>query len=201
MKPLVAIVIGVAALAGFVAWHSRPAVSPIGPQAPVVVASPALLTTAPASSAATSPDQLMVVAVQGRVRHPGLVKLSPGARIADAIDAAGGVLPGTDLSYVNLAQKVADGQLIVISKSGPAGGDAGSPAGTAGGSSGSGQPINLNTATASDFDTLPGIGPELAARIVAYRTQHGAFRTVDELRSVSGIGDSKFAEIKDLVTV
>src|SRR5262249_24533532 len=81
MKPLAAVAIGVAALAGFIAWHSRPAVSPIGPQAPVVVASPALPTTAPASNAAASsdPDQLMVVAVQGRVRHPGLVKLSPGA--------------------------------------------------------------------------------------------------------------------------
>jgi competence protein ComEA len=146
----------------------------------------------------------MVVAVQGRVRRPGLVKLPPGARIADAIDAAGGALPGTDLSYVNLAQKVADGQLIVISQSGPAGGTAGSSGssgGAADGSSGPGQPINLNTASVSDFDTLPGIGPELAARIVAYRTQHGAFHSVEELRNVSGIGDAKFAEIKDLVTV
>lgn len=125
--------------------------------------------------------------------------MPPGARVADAIDAAGGVLPGTDTSYVNLAQKVTDGQLIVIGKSGPAGGSGGSS--PDGGSLGAGDPINLNTASASDLDTLPGIGPSLAARIVDYRTQHGGFHKVDELRNVSGIGDSKFAEIKDLVTV
>ena len=140
----------------------------------------------------------VVVAVEGRVHRPGLVVLAPGARVADAIDAAGGVLPGTDLSYVNLAQKVADGQLIVIGKTGPAGGGSSAPGRPAGAGSGL---VDLNTATASDLDTLPGIGPSLAAHIIDYRTTHGGFNTVDELRNVSGIGDAKFAEIKDLVTV
>ena len=109
------------------------------------------------------------------------------------------MLPGTDLSFVNLAQKVTDGQLIVIGKTGPAGG-APAPGPTSGTGSGSGL-VDLNTATAADLDTLPGIGPSLATHIIDYRTAHGGFHSVDELRSVSGIGDAKFAEIKDLVTV
>ena len=154
---------------------------------------------------------MLVIAVEGKVRHPGLVRLPPGSRIADAIDAAGGAEPGTDLSFVNLAQKVVDGELIVIGVTPPPGvaatagtGSSGAGGSGAGGSSGAAQPgapINLNTATEADLDTLPGIGPALAQRIIDYRTQHGAFRSVDELRNVSGIGDAKFAEIKDLVTV
>jgi len=188
VKPLLAVAAIVALIAGYLAWRSRPAPEPVA-QA-VTLASSA---TAP-TSAGSAP--MLVVAVQGRVRHPGLVRLAPGARVADAIAAAGGALAGTDLSLVNLAQKVADGQLIVIGKSGPAGGS--SSAGPGGVGSG---PIDLNTATVADLDTLPGIGPSLAQHIIDYRTAHGSFHSVDELRSVSGIGDAKFAEIKDLVTV
>lgn len=208
MKPLIVVAICVALAAAFLAWRSRPVVSTVAPEVSIA-ASPVLPTQAapmPANGApvspadgASSPSAYLVVAIQGQVRRPGLVKLPPGARIADAIEAAGGVLPGTDVSYVNLAQKVADGQLIVINKSGPAGGSGGS-AGDPGASGGS-QLIDLNTASESDLETLPGIGPSLAARILAYRTQHGGFKSVDELRNVSGIGDSKFAELKDLVTV
>jgi competence protein ComEA len=202
MKPLIAVAVCVALIAGFLAWRSRPRVAGVTPAASMSAPS-SLATALGAGSAATggaSPaTQLIVVAVQGRVRHPGLVELPPGSRVADAIAAAGGALPGTDLSYVNLAQKVADGQLIVIAKSGPMGGSGG--AGPPPGGMAPGRPLNLNAATASDLDALPGIGPALAARIIAYRAQHGAFRSIDELRSVPGIGDAKFAEIKDLVTV
>jgi competence protein ComEA len=165
-------------------------------------ADPTTPPTATASSAA-----MLVVAVEGKVRHPGLVRLPPGSRVADAIDAAGGAEPGTDLSFVNLAQKVVDGELIVIGVTPPPGVAAtsssdSSTAGAAGGGAATpGAPINLNSASDADLETLPGIGPALAQRIIAYRTQHGSFRSVDELRNVSGIGDAKFAEIKDLVTV
>lgn len=200
MKPLIVIAVCVALVAAFLAWRSRPAVSTVAPEVSVAASPVRPTQEAPTpASGEQSPSVYLVIAIQGQVRHPGLVKLPPGARIADAIEAAGGVLPGTDVSYVNLAQKVADGQLIVINKSGPAGGSGGSAGDP--GASGGGQLIDLNTASESDLETLPGIGPSLGARILAYRTQHGGFKNVDELRNVSGIGDSKFAEIKDLVTV
>ncbi len=158
------------------------------------------------STSATNVATVLVVAVEGKVRHPGLVRLPAGSRVADAIEAAGGAEPGTDLSFVNLAQKVVDGELIVIGMTPPPGvaattGSNSSGSGGSGGPAQPGAPINLNTATEADLDTLPGIGPALAQRIIDYRSQHGAFRSVDELRNVSGIGDAKFAEIKDLVTV
>jgi competence protein ComEA len=213
-----AVVAGIVILfSAFLAWRTRPSTIPVGPAStaasppaaagaggPIVVGP----TTSPSASSATTTT--LVVAVEGKVRHPGLVRLPPGSRIADAIDAAGGAEPGTDLSFVNLAQKVVDGELIVIGMAPPPGaatttgtGTSGGPGGTggAGGAAQPGAPINLNTATEADLDTLPGIGPALAQRIIDYRTQHGAFRSVDELRNVSGIGDAKFAEIKDLVTV
>jgi competence protein ComEA len=167
------IVIGAAALA----WFSRPQSEPVAPAASV---------SAMASGAATA----LVVAVAGKVKYPGLVRLPAGARVADAIEAAGGVLPGTDLSTVNLARKVTDGELITI-------GGPGSAA-TPGMSDGK---LNLNTATAAQLDALPGVGPVLAERIVAYRDRKGGFRNVGELRQVEGIGDAKFEQLKDLVTV
>jgi competence protein ComEA len=140
-----------------------------------------------------------VVAVAGKVRRPGLVRLPPGARVADAIEAAGGLLPGTDLATVNLARKVADGELIVVGVPAPAPPAAGSagPAGPAA----PGDKVNLNTATLAQLDTLPGVGPVLAQRILGYRTNHGGFRSVTDLRQVDGIGDSRFEQLKDLVTV
>jgi competence protein ComEA len=138
-----------------------------------------------------------VVAVAGRVRRPGLVRLPAGSRVADAIEGAGGVLPGTDLSYVNLARKVVDGELILVGVTPPPGAGAGGPAG---GASASG-PVNLNTASLTELQTLPGVGPVLAQRIVDYRAGHGGFKSVGELRNVSGIGDTRFQQLKDLVTV
>ena len=205
----------VVVISAFVAWHSRPSTIPVEAGAtPVATASAGAATILPAGADPTTPPTatassaaMLVVAVEGKVRHPGLVRLPPGSRVADAIDAAGGAEPGTDLSFVNLAQKVVDGELIVIGVTPPPGvaatsGSDSSTAGAAGGGAATpGAPINLNSASDADLETLPGIGPALAQRIIAYRTQHGSFRSVDELRNVSGIGDAKFAEIKDLVTV
>jgi competence protein ComEA len=140
-----------------------------------------------------------VVAVTGRVRRPGLIRLPSGARVADAIEAAGGLLPDTDLSFVNLARKLSDGELVTIGVNPPPGVAAGDPAAGRGGPAAG--PLNLNTATAAQFEALPGIGPVLAQHIVEYRTRHGQFRSVDELRQVEGLGGARFTQIKPLVTV
>jgi competence protein ComEA len=174
----------VVVIAASVAWWSRPRIEPV----------PGM--TQPAGAPATEASAVIVVAVAGRVVRPGLVRLPAGSRVADAIAAAGGVLPGTDLSYVNLARKLIDGELIVIGVTPPPnqGGTGGAP-GTPEG------PVNLNTATLAQLDALPGVGPVLAARIIDYRIKHGGFRSVTELRQVAGVGDAKFEQLKDLVTV
>lgn len=160
---------------------------------------------APAGAASTgaAPSGLVVVDVAGKVRHPGVYRLPTGSRVTDAVTAAGGLLPGVDATSVNLAAKLADGQQIVVGAAGPAGGPADPSEGGAsgGGASGGGGLLDLNTATAAQLDALPGVGPVLAQRIVDWRTQHGRFDSVEELNSVSGIGDAKFADLKPLVTV
>jgi competence protein ComEA len=161
--------------AGAWAWLSRPQPVEIAP-APIA-----------ASAETATGTGTIVVAVAGKVKNPGLVRLKADARVADAIEAAGGVLPGTDLSTVNLARRVADGELVTVGAPAPAGADSGK--------------LNLNTATAAQLDKLPGVGPVLAERIVAYRESKGGFRSVGDLRQVEGIGDAKYAELKDLVVV
>jgi competence protein ComEA len=188
VRALAVVAVLAVAVAGFVAWRARPHVEPV----------PARAEPASAPVAASSgPAGLVVVAVTGRVQHPGLVRLPAGARVADAIDAAGGVLADTDLSSVNLARKLADGELVAVGVTPP-------PQAISGGQpdagTGSG-PLNLNTATAAQFEALPGIGPVLAQHIVDYRTRHGQFRSVDELRQVDGLGTARFNQIKPLVTV
>jgi len=135
-------------------------------------------------------DQNVVVDVAGRVKHPGVYKLTAGSRAVDAVAAAGGVLPGTDLTTINLAQHVEDGDQIIV------GVDVASPAGRSVSTSGK---LSLNRATMQDLDALPGVGPVLAARIVAWRHAHGRFKTIEDLRKVSGVGDAKFADLRPLV--
>jgi competence protein ComEA len=182
VRALAAFAAVVAVAAAVLAWRARPAVEPLGagPDPPL-----------PSASVGPAPA-LLVVAVTGKVRRPGLVRVPAGARVADAIEAAGGAVPGTDLSAVNLARKVTDGELIVVGVAPPAGQAAG-PGATA--------PVNLNTATSEQLQTLPGVGPVLAQRIIAHRDQHGGFTNVSELRQVSGIGDARYQELKDRVTV
>lgn len=155
--------------------------------------------SAPAAARTFSPPVTVatatgiVVDVGGRVRHPGLVTLPAGARVADAIAAAGGALRPADLERIDLAAHVTDGQLLLI-------GVPGSTPGAVGGAVAGSGPVDLNTATVEQLDALPGVGPVLAQRIVAWREAHGGFRSVDDLRQVPGIGARKFSDLKSLVS-
>ncbi|WP_369195693.1 helix-hairpin-helix domain-containing protein [Streptomyces djakartensis] len=151
----------------------------------------------------------IVVDVGGKVREPGIHRLPAGSRVADALRAAGGVKPGTDTDGLNRARFLVDGEQVLVGAPGPGTGGA-PPVGTAAaaGAAGAGgaangsapaAPVSLNTATLDQLDTLPGVGPVLAQHIVDYRTQHGGFRSVDELREVNGIGDRRFADLRALV--
>jgi competence protein ComEA len=155
------------------------------------------MASAPLALPAPTPTGV-VVDVGGRVRRPGLVTLSPGARVADALRAAGGAIRRSDLTLVDLAARVTDGELLLIGVAGA--GSTGAAASTGGGGAAAG-PVNLNSATVDQLDALPGIGPVLAQRIVDWRSANGGFRSVDDLNEVSGIGDSIFAELSPLVGV
>ena len=147
----------------------------------------------------------LVVHVAGAVVRPGIVRLRAGARVVDAIAAAGGARPGADLDQLNLAAKVADGQRIAVGLPGQPATALASPGGATsavGGADGSTTgPLDLNTATQTEIESLPGIGPVLGAAILRERDERGGFRSVDELRSVRGIGEKRFEDLRDLVTV
>ncbi|MFE1438915.1 helix-hairpin-helix domain-containing protein [Streptomyces sp. NPDC058739] len=148
-----------------------------------------------------APPAEIVVDVSGKVREPGIHRLPAGSRVADALQAAGGVRPGTKLDSLNRARFLVDGEQVIVG--GPAGV---APGGVMGGAvpgavtpAGPAAPVSLGTATVEQLDGLPGVGPVLAQRIIDYRTQHGGFRSVDELREVNGIGERRFADLRNLV--
>jgi len=156
------------------------------------------------------PPSEVVISVVGLVREPGLVTLAPSARIADAVAAAGGSLTGADMVGLNLARRVADGEQIVVGIATPAGRPAtlnssvgpGTPAAppvpTTAAPAG---PLDLNSATAEQLDTLPGVGPVTAAAIVAWRQGNGRFADVDQLSEVDGIGPARLEKLRPLVRV
>ncbi|MET8613500.1 ComEA family DNA-binding protein [Streptomyces misionensis] len=150
--------------------------------------------------ASPTPGGEIVVDIGGKVREPGVRRLPAGSRVADALRAAGGVRPGVDTDGLNRARFLVDGEQVLVGGPGPAGGQGagGAPAGPAAPSGPAGQ-ISLNTATEDQLDTLPGVGPVLARHIIDYRTRHGGFRSVDELRQVNGIGDRRFTDLRNLV--
>ena len=156
---------------------------------------------APGASATGASAARVVVDVVGAVRQPGLYRLPQGSRIADAVARAGGTTSKAELAQVNLAAPLADGEQVVVPKRG-AGGTAVVPgAASAGASAGAGPtaPVQLSTATLEQLETLPGIGPVMAQKILDYRTKHGAFSSVDELDAVSGIGPKRLDQLRDLV--
>jgi competence protein ComEA len=172
---------------------------------------------APAASPGASPSVgVVVVHVVGRVRHPGVRQLPAGSRVGDAVKAAGGATGKADLSALNLARALFDGEQVrvpavgdpVVPGSSPAPGGAGGAGGAgAGGAGGAGAggaggtPVSLNTADLAALDTLPGVGPVLAQRILDWRTAHGRFTSIDELGEVSGIGEKLLAQLSPLVTL
>jgi competence protein ComEA len=153
-----------------------------------------------------------MVHVVGSVRHPGVYELDPGSRVIDAVDAAGGTLPDAILSAVNMARPVGDGEQILVpdeddpaavaaaAGGGGTGGGAGAAALAAGGAGGQ-QAVDINSADAAALETLPGVGPSTAAKIIADRESNGPFASVDDLTRVSGIGPKKLEQIKPMACV
>ena len=169
----------------------------------VTVPDPVATVSAPASSA---PLGEVTVHVRGRVARPGVVTLPAGSRVVDAIEAVGGVKAGASIGALNLARLLVDGEQVAVGVKGAQGGPSGVPeggtdAGSTGGSSGGDALVDLNAATASELEELPGIGPVLAERIVQWREDNGRFTDVEVLGEVSGIGDALMAQLRPLVRV
>jgi competence protein ComEA len=191
-------------------WLVRTEPPPVESRVPMTSA-PAPEATLPVPERATDPDRgeassalvRVTVHVAGAVRSPGVHELDDGARVDDAVRAAGGPMGDADLDGLNLAAPVVDGQRVYVPVAGeidPASVPSGVPAGAADGAVPSG-PVDLNTATAEQLESLPGVGPATAAAIVDDRERNGPFASVDDLDRVSGIGPAKLAALRELVTV
>ena len=184
------VVVLVAVLGGAGLWYARSLPKPVtiaesGPGA------------AQQTSTSPSPEVTLIVDVAGAVREPGVYEFFEGDRVIDAIERAGGSMPKADLSLLNLAAPLTDGTQILVPKAGPPG--AVVPGGAAPGSTGG--LININSASATELESLSGIGEVLAATIVEYRDTNGPFASVEDLMDVSGIGPTTLDEIRDQVTV
>jgi competence protein ComEA len=160
-------------------------------------AAPIHFNAAPDGASGGAPSGPLVVDVSGAVRHPGVYRLRAGARVDDAVRRAGGTSRHADLTGVNLAAKLEDGRQIVV----PVRAAAGAAVGGAVASASPAGPINLNTATPEQLDTLDGVGPAMIKKIVDYRTAHGGFSSVDELGQIPGIGERRLAALRPEVTV
>jgi competence protein ComEA len=172
--------------------HGEPLTALADPASPASVGGPV-----PGGAASESTGEV-VVDVAGKVRRPGIVRLPAGSRVVDALEAAGGPRRGVDLTGLNLARVLTDGEQVVVGQPGPTGPAAAAAPGSV---PGGGVLVNLNTATQTELETLPGVGPVTATSILEWRTEHGAFSSVDELLEVSGIGDATLAEIAPHVTI
>lgn len=154
-------------------------------------------------------SEKIVVDVEGAVERPGLVELEAGSRVGDAVQAAGGLSDDAVAASVNLAQRLEDGEQIVIAReeemqdsglNAQSGASSGGVAASQKGSAGSSK-ININTASAEELQQLSGIGPSLSQRIIEYRESNGRFSRIEDLQNVSGIGETRFASIKDKICV
>ncbi len=214
----VAVLIGVALVAGVIwyrigiggasAGESGAAPAAVTTTAPsTTLAKPASTGGAAAASGAKGAPATLAVHVAGAVTHPGVVELHGGARVIDAVEAVGGALAEGDLDRLNLAAKVTDGERVYVARVGQAdpgaalAGTGGASATDGGGTATTGGTVNLNTATQAQLEELPGIGPTYAESIIAERQRRGGFTSVNDLRSVRGIGDKRFAELAPLVSV
>lgn len=169
-------------------------------QPPAGLTGPASAGDAQLAGATAGPAAVdeVVVDVAGKVRRPGIVRLPAGSRVVDALEAAGGPRPGVDLTGLNLARVLTDGEQVLVGQ--PAAlGPAAAPA--PGAAPAGGTLVNLNTAAQAELETLPGVGPVTAMSILEWRAENGAFSSVDELLEVSGIGEATLAEIAPYVTI
>jgi competence protein ComEA len=193
---LVAVTLGGAGL-----WYSRSLPKPVelaaSPAAPMS-GSPAPVSVSSSAPSASASPVTILVDVAGWVRKPGVYEFQQGQRVIDAVKAAGGARHGADLTALNLAAPLTDGTQILVLKLG-APSSIGS--GGSGSSSGSGTLININTASETELEELPGVGPVTGAAIIEYRTKNGPFASVDELDNVSGIGPATLEEIRPMATV
>ncbi|MGI5131733.1 ComEA family DNA-binding protein [Pseudonocardia sp. CA-107938] len=206
---LAVVAVAAALIAGLFVWGGRPRTEPVAALPVVSVAETHNSGSPPASGAptATPTPTPVVVSVVGKVVRPGLVSMTDGARVADVLAAAGGSQPGVDLSQLNLARRVGDGEQIAVGV--PAAPDAQPAAAAAvggGGPSGSGGsapsgPIDLNSAGVDQLDTLPGVGPVTAQRIVEWRGRNGRFARIEQLREIDGIGERRYEQLRGLVRV
>jgi competence protein ComEA len=199
---VVALVV-VAGLSATAWWLIR--ASPTEVPAADAVQEPApLLTGLPTETAPTAggEDQAaeLVVDVAGKVRRPGIAVLAPGSRVVDALEAAGGARAGVNLSGLNLARQLVDGEQILVGVA-PAPGLAAGAAESQAPADGTGPLVPLNTASQTELEALPEVGPVTASAIIAWREEHGGFTAVDELLEVDGIGDATLAQLAPLVTL
>jgi competence protein ComEA len=169
-------------LGGFYFLNSRPQAEPV-----VIQEIP--------TAATESVTTLLIINVAGKVKNPGVYQLPPGSRVVDALEAAGQQLKGVDISDINLARVLVDGEQILIGSNRTVSGKVAARKITID------NPLDINRATIAQLDTLPGIGPVTAQRIIDYRTKAGRINAVDELKKISGLGGVKFEEIKALLRV
>ncbi|MEU0136582.1 ComEA family DNA-binding protein [Streptomyces sp. NPDC006296] len=214
LTALAVVLAGAAVLAGTHFWSARPesvrapdrvteagAVQTDGTGSPSAPAPGPTPGSEAGQTPATPSGGRIVVDVSGKVRRPGIQYLPAGSRVADALQAAGGLREGADVTLLNRARVLTDGEQVAVDTPGappPAGGTG--TGGVAAGAAGPTATVSLGTATAEQLETLPGVGPVLAQHIIDYRTEHGGFRSVDELREVKGIGDRRFADLRPLVS-
>ena len=200
------VVVIVVTLAGAGLWYARSLPRSVdiaattAPSPAVSDVPPASGSAAPVPAGSVAPTTLVIVDVAGWVRKPGVYEFPAGARVIDAVEQAGGAREGAELTLLNLAAPLTDGQQILVPKEGD------TPVGAvpaSGGTTGSttGGLININTADATAFEALNGIGEVLAGAMVQYREEHGAFTSVDQLEDVPGIGPATLEEIRSQVTV
>jgi len=216
----VVLLIGVALVAGVIwyrigiggagAGESTGAPAAVATTAPSTTLADPTPTDGVGTASAKGSTATIAVHVAGAVTHPGVVELHAGARVIDAVEAVGGALADGDLDRLNLAAKLTDGQRVYVAKVGQmdpgavgdgSGTSTGDGAGGGSGDGAAGGKVNLNTATQAQLEELPGIGPTYAQAIIAERQRRGGFTSVNDLRSVRGIGDKRFAELAPLVTV
>jgi competence protein ComEA len=203
---LVVVIVLLLAAVGF--WYTRSLPRPIDiatDAAPMAVASSvpsASVVVVPSASTSASPSTTLIVDVTGWVRKPGVFAFEPGDRVIDAVERAGGARDNADLTLLNLAAPLVDGQQILVPKEGAeVPGTVPTTPGTTGVPGATGGLVNINTADEATLETLNGVGPVLGASIIAYRTEHGPFTSIDQLDEVSGIGPATMEDLRSQVTV